>query len=90
MLFDILTLAFYNIVMVTTIKVPQLKFQIRLTKGEDSYWIVECPNLPGCISQGKTRKDAITNIREAIQAWLEAEEIAQSKGFKPVWERRSR
>lgn len=30
-------------------------------KGEDGYWVVECSSLPGCISQGKTREEAIEN-----------------------------
>ena len=38
--------------------------------GEDSYWVAECPTLPGCISQGKTRQEAIQNIREAINAHI--------------------
>jgi hypothetical protein len=37
-----------------------------LHPGEDGYWVVECPSLPGCISQGKTKTDAIANIKEAI------------------------
>jgi predicted RNase H-like HicB family nuclease len=36
--------------------------------GEDGWWVVEYPSLPGCISQGKTREEAIDNIKEAIQA----------------------
>ena len=38
--------------------------------GEDGFWIAECPSLPGCISQGETRDQAITNIREAIQGYI--------------------
>ena len=45
--------------------------------GEDGYWVVECPSLPGCVSQGKTKAEAIAYIREAIDAWLET---AQSHG----------
>ena len=45
--------------------------QIVLYPGEDGYWVAECPSLPGCISQGKTREEAITNIREAIEAYVE-------------------
>ena len=45
--------------------------QILLYPGEDGYWLAECPSLPGCISQGKTREEAITNIREAIQLYIE-------------------
>jgi predicted RNase H-like HicB family nuclease len=40
--------------------------------GEDGYWVAECPSLPGCISQGKTRELAITNIREAIEGYVAA------------------
>lgn len=38
---------------------------------EDGGWVAEVPSLPGCISQGETREEAITNIRDAIQTWLE-------------------
>ena len=46
--------------------------QVILSHGEDGYWITECPSLPGCISQGKTREEAITNIKEAIQGYIVA------------------
>jgi predicted RNase H-like HicB family nuclease len=46
--------------------------QVIMYPGEDGYWVVECPSLPGCISQGKTREDAITNIREAIAGYVAA------------------
>jgi len=42
-----------------------------LHRGEDGYWVVECPSLPGCISQGQTKADAIANIKEAIEGWIE-------------------
>jgi predicted RNase H-like HicB family nuclease len=45
--------------------------QIILYPGEDGYWVVECPSLPGCISQGKTKEEAIANIREAIELYIE-------------------
>lgn len=38
---------------------------------EDGGWIAEVPSLPGCISQGETREEAITNIRDAIQTWVD-------------------
>ncbi|MCK5147060.1 type II toxin-antitoxin system HicB family antitoxin [bacterium] len=38
--------------------------------GEDNCWIAECPSLPGCISQGKTKSDAISNIKEAIEGYV--------------------
>lgn len=46
--------------------------QVVLHKGEDNYWVAECPSLPGCISQGKTKEEAISNVREAIQGYVEA------------------
>ena len=39
--------------------------------GEDNYWVAECPSLPGCISQGKTKEEAIKNIKEAINLYIE-------------------
>lgn len=44
---------------------------IILYLGEDGYWIAECPSLPPCISQGKTKEEAVTNIKEAIELYLE-------------------
>ncbi len=38
--------------------------------GEDDYWVAECPSLPGCVSQGRTREEAIQNIREAIEGYI--------------------
>lgn len=40
--------------------------------GEDGYWVAEVPSLPGCISQGKNREEAVANIKEAIQAYINA------------------
>ena len=42
-----------------------------LRHGEDGFWIVECPSLPGCVSQGQTKAEAIANIKEAIEGWIE-------------------
>jgi len=46
--------------------------QVFIYPGEDGYWVAECPSLPGCVSQGKTREEAINNIREAIQGYIAA------------------
>jgi predicted RNase H-like HicB family nuclease len=48
-----------------------MTFVVTLEVGEDSYIIAECPALPGCVSQGKTREEALRNIREAIQGVIE-------------------
>ena len=42
-----------------------------LTPGEDGYLVAECPVIPGCITQGRTRDEALRNIREAIELCLE-------------------
>jgi len=42
-----------------------------LKTGEDGYIVAECPVIPGCISQGRTRGEALANIREAIELCLE-------------------
>lgn len=46
--------------------------QVVICPGEDGYWVAECPSLPGCVSQGKTKEDAITNIKEAIRGYIAA------------------
>ena len=46
--------------------------QIVIFPGEDGYWVAECPSLPGCISQGKTKQAAIANIKEAIELHISA------------------
>jgi predicted RNase H-like HicB family nuclease len=42
-----------------------------LSRGEDDFWVAEVPSLPGCVSQGRTKEEAIGNIKEAIDGWLE-------------------
>ncbi|MBI2846217.1 MAG: type II toxin-antitoxin system HicB family antitoxin [Chloroflexi bacterium] len=46
--------------------------QVIIYPGEDSFWVAECPSLPGCISQGKSKEEAIFNIKEAIHGYIEA------------------
>ena len=48
-----------------------MKFYITIERDEDGYYITECPAIPGCISQGKTKDEAITNIQDAIKGCLE-------------------
>ena len=47
-------------------------FQVTLRTDEDGMWCVSCPALPGCHSQGKTRDEALVNIKDAIELCLEA------------------
>ena len=46
--------------------------QVLLYKDEDGYWIAECPSLKGCNSQGKTKEEALSNIKEAIVGYVAA------------------
>lgn len=48
-----------------------MKFNVTLDRDEDGAWITECPAIPGCISQGATRDEALENIKEAIALCLE-------------------
>lgn len=49
-------------------------FHVILERAEDGWFVAECPALPGCVSQGKDEKEALENIKEAITAWLWAED----------------
>ncbi len=47
-----------------------MKFTITLDRDEDGVWVAECPAIPGCISQGNTREEAVENIKDAIKSCL--------------------
>ncbi|MCK4661082.1 MAG: type II toxin-antitoxin system HicB family antitoxin [Phycisphaerae bacterium] len=49
-----------------------MKFIVNLDRDETGMIVAECPAIPGCVSQGKTEAEALANIREAIEACLEA------------------
>ena len=44
--------------------------QVIIYPGEDGFWVAECSSLPGCVSQGEGREDAVSNIREAIEGYI--------------------
>lgn len=48
-----------------------MKFSITIDRNEDGMWVAECPAIPGCVSQGRTKDEALTNIREAIRLCME-------------------
>jgi predicted RNase H-like HicB family nuclease len=67
--------------------------QIVLYPGEDGYWVAECPSLPGCVTQGTTREEAVANAREAIDAYVAAlrqddlpvpEEVVGAHSVRPM------
>ena len=49
-----------------------MKFRVTITRDEDGVFVVECPTLPGCVSQGQTREEACRNIAEAIEMYVES------------------
>lgn len=48
-----------------------MEFLVTISKGEDFGYVVEVPSLPGCVSQGKTKEEALKNIKEAIELYVE-------------------
>ena len=53
-------------------------FNVTFDRDEDGVWIVECPSIPGCISQGATKEEALTNIEDAIRECLR---VRAEKGY---------
>lgn len=53
-------------------KTKYMKYRVLIEQDEDGIYVAEVPTLPGCISQGHTRDEAIKNIKEAIAAYLES------------------
>ena len=48
-----------------------MKFNVTIDRDEDGVWVAECPAIPGCVSQGKAKEEALDNIKEAIKVCLE-------------------
>ena len=64
-----------------------MQYQIKLKKSEEGY-AVWCPSLPGCASQGETREEAVANIQDAIQSYLEVlNELKIMVGLQPKVEK---
>lgn len=64
-----------------------MQIQVIIQPGEDGWFVAEVPSLPGCISQGKTEDEALLNIKEAIELYLEPddnEEFILSKNARIV------
>ncbi len=49
-----------------------MNYRVFIERDENGMFVIECPSLPGCISQGRTRDEAIENIRDAIKGYLES------------------
>ena len=63
-----------------------MKYRVSITQDEDGVFIVEAPSLPGCISQGATRSEAIANIKEAIAGYVESLEAHGEPVPPPITE----
>jgi predicted RNase H-like HicB family nuclease len=48
-----------------------MTFSVTIDRDEDGVWVVECPSIPGCVSQGVTKSEALRNIQDAIHACLQ-------------------
>ena len=48
-----------------------MKMMVTIDRDEDGVWVVQCPAIPGCVSQGDTKDEALANIREAIALCIE-------------------
>jgi predicted RNase H-like HicB family nuclease len=50
----------------------QMRYRVLIQQDEDGVYVAEVPALPGCLSQGSTREEAVANVREAMAAYLES------------------
>jgi predicted RNase H-like HicB family nuclease len=58
-----------------------MKFTVTLDRDDDGVWVVECPAIPGCVSQGETKEEAIDNIKDAIKLCLQ---VRTERGMPPT------
>ncbi|KAF5431141.1 putative nuclease of the RNAse H fold, HicB family [Candidatus Methanophagaceae archaeon] len=65
----------------------KMKYKVVISEGEDGWYVVECPSIPGCVSQGKTIEEALGNIKDAIQGCLDVlNERIEVKGEARIME----
>lgn len=65
-----------------------MTLHVTMETDEDGWIVAECPALPGCVSQGRTEEEAMTNIKEAIEAWIWAEDqkaVAELSSDRPAF-----
>jgi predicted RNase H-like HicB family nuclease len=63
-----------------------MKIKVIIEKGEDGYFVARCPSLKSCWSQGKTEEEALRNIKEAIELYLEPDEELMEDESHKVYE----
>ena len=63
-----------------------MKLHVVIEQDEAGYYVAEVPALPGCFSQGKTYEEAVINVKEAVEGWLEVMESKQKIDLSKVFE----
>lgn len=63
-----------------------MKYRVVIQQDEDGVFVAEVPGLPGCISQGQTRSEALRNIQEALEAYLESLKVHDEPVPPPIEE----
>ncbi len=63
-----------------------MRYRVIIEQDEDGVFVAEVPNLPGCISQGETRDEALSNVREAVELYLESLEAHGDPVPPPITE----
>jgi predicted RNase H-like HicB family nuclease len=63
-----------------------MRYRVIVQQDEDGVFVAECPSLPGCISQGATREEAIVNIKDAMRGYLESLSQHHEPIPPPIWD----
>jgi antitoxin HicB len=63
-----------------------MRYRVVLEQDENGIYVAECPSLPGCVSQGNTREEALANIKDAMSGYLESLRIHNEPIPPSIWE----
>ena len=63
-----------------------MRYRVVIEQDEDGVYVAECPTLPGCVSQGNTRDEALTSIKDAMAGYLESLKIHDEPIPPSIWE----
>ncbi len=63
-----------------------MRYRVLIEQDEDGVFVAECPSLPGCISQGRTRDEALSNIKDAIAGYVESLRKHDEPVPPSIWE----
>jgi predicted RNase H-like HicB family nuclease len=65
------------------VRANRMMFHVKLEHAEDGWIVAEVPALPGCVSQGRDEREALENVKEAISAWMWAEDQKAVREIDP-------